>query len=189
MRYVIGVMALSVATSSMGIDQMDTANCEVRHMKVRNIRWVGIPTTNYEAMLVFLRDTMGLRVNFQESTTAEFSAWEGDAIQIIAPGDPYFEFFTTEASGPVPLFEVDDVHKARAELEAADVEIVGRRLAIVAGTGSTSVRRMATSTCESSPRLTNLAHRSSAHECARHAAEGRTFTRSDAPSSRHVRCS
>jgi catechol 2,3-dioxygenase-like lactoylglutathione lyase family enzyme len=95
-------------------------------MEVRNIRWVGIPTTNYEAMLVFLRDTMGLRVNFQEPTTAEFSTAEGDEIQVMAPGDPYFEFFTTEASGPVPLFEVDDAHNARAELEAAGVEIVGR---------------------------------------------------------------
>jgi catechol 2,3-dioxygenase-like lactoylglutathione lyase family enzyme len=99
--------------------------CEVRHVKVRNIRWVGIPTTNYEAMLVFLRDTLGLRLTFQEPTTAEFSAWEGDAIQVMAPGDPYFDFFTAEATGPVPLFEVDDVHRARAELEAAGIEIVG----------------------------------------------------------------
>jgi catechol 2,3-dioxygenase-like lactoylglutathione lyase family enzyme len=94
-------------------------------MKVRNIRWVGIPTTNYDAMLGFLRDTMGLRLNFQEPTTAEFSAWEGDEIQVMAPGDPYFEFFTTEARGPVPLFEVDDVHRAQAELEAAGIEMVG----------------------------------------------------------------
>lgn len=95
-------------------------------MRVRNIRWVGVPTTNYEAMLAFLRDTMGLRLNFQEATTAEFSAWEGDEIQVMAPGDPYFEFFSREAKGPVPLFEVDDVHRARAELEAAGIEIVGR---------------------------------------------------------------
>jgi catechol 2,3-dioxygenase-like lactoylglutathione lyase family enzyme len=97
----------------------------VRHVEVRNIRWVGVPTTNYEAMLVFLRDTMGLRLSFQEATTTEFSTMEGDQIQVMAPGDPYFEFFTAEASGPVPLFEVDDVRRARAELEAAGVEIVG----------------------------------------------------------------
>ena len=94
-------------------------------MKVRNIRWVGIPTTNYEEMLVFLRDTMGLRLSFQEPTTAEFSAWDGDKIQVMAPGDPYFDFFTAEAQGPVPLFEVDDVHRAQSELEAAGIEIVG----------------------------------------------------------------
>jgi catechol 2,3-dioxygenase-like lactoylglutathione lyase family enzyme len=83
----------------MGSTKWEVCNCEVSRVKVRNIRWVGIPTTNYEAMLAFLRDTMGLRLNFQETTTAEFSAWEGDAIQVMAPGDPYFEFFTREASG------------------------------------------------------------------------------------------
>ena len=114
-------------------------------MRVRNIRWVGVPTTNYEAMLAFLRDTMGLRLNFQEATTAEFSAWEGDEIQVMAPGDPYFEFFSREAKGPVPLFEVDDVHRARAELEAAGIEIVDVREVTAAGSGFTSEHRMATS--------------------------------------------
>lgn len=94
-------------------------------MKVLKIRWVGVPTRNYEAMVNFLRDTMGLRLTIQESTTAEFSTWGGDAIQVMAPGDPYFELFTEEAAGPVPLFEVDDVHRARAEMEADGIEIVG----------------------------------------------------------------
>jgi catechol 2,3-dioxygenase-like lactoylglutathione lyase family enzyme len=97
----------------------------VSEVEVRNMRWVGIPTTNYDAMLSFLRDTMGLRLSFDEPT-AEFSTAEGDQIQVMAPGDPYFEFFTDQASGPVPLFEVDDVHQARVELEAAGIEIVGR---------------------------------------------------------------
>jgi len=95
-------------------------------VEVRNIRWIGVPTTNYDAMLVFVRDTMGLRLNFQEATTAEFGTVEGDQVQVLAPGDPYFELFTAEAHGPVPLFEVDDVGRARAELEAAGIEIVGR---------------------------------------------------------------
>jgi catechol 2,3-dioxygenase-like lactoylglutathione lyase family enzyme len=43
----------------------------------------------------------------------------------MAPGDPYYEFFAEHASGPVPLFEVDDVHAARRELETAGIEIVG----------------------------------------------------------------
>ncbi len=43
----------------------------------------------------------------------------------MAPGDPYFEFFTKNTAGPVPLFEVDDVHQARAELVEVSVEIVG----------------------------------------------------------------
>jgi hypothetical protein len=94
-------------------------------VKVRSVRWVGIATTACEEMVGLLRDVMGLRVNFQESATTELSTSEGDAVQVMAPGDRYFEFFGRHATGPVPLFEVDDVRAALRELEHADVEIVG----------------------------------------------------------------
>jgi catechol 2,3-dioxygenase-like lactoylglutathione lyase family enzyme len=94
-------------------------------MDVLNVRWVGVRTGNYAAMARFLRDVTGLRVNFEEPTTMEFSTSEGDEIQIMAPGDPYFDFFGEHATGPVPLFEVDDVQSARRELEEAGAEIVG----------------------------------------------------------------
>ena len=94
-------------------------------MEVRNIRWVGVPAQNYEAMVTFLQQVLGLRVNFQDSTTVEFSTSEGDEIQVMAPGDAYYDFFTENAAGPVPLFEVDDVHRARLELEEAGVDVIG----------------------------------------------------------------
>jgi catechol 2,3-dioxygenase-like lactoylglutathione lyase family enzyme len=94
-------------------------------MEVRNIRWVGVPTDDYAAMVRFMRDVMGLRTNFEESNTIEFSTSEGDEVQLMAPGDPYYDFFRRHAAGPVPLFEVDDVHGARKELEQAGIEIVG----------------------------------------------------------------
>ncbi|MEV4262884.1 VOC family protein [Kribbella sp. NPDC049584] len=94
-------------------------------MEVKNVRWVGIPTANYQAMKSFLAETMGLRLGFDHETTAEFETSEGDEIQIMAPGDPYYGLFTAEARGPVPLFEVDDVRRARDELIAAGIEIVG----------------------------------------------------------------
>jgi catechol 2,3-dioxygenase-like lactoylglutathione lyase family enzyme len=94
-------------------------------MEVRNVRWIGVHTRHYEPMVGFLRDTMQLRTNFEEATTVEFVTSEGDEIQVMAPGDSYFDFFSEHAAGPVPLFEVDDVHAARSELEQADVEIVG----------------------------------------------------------------
>jgi catechol 2,3-dioxygenase-like lactoylglutathione lyase family enzyme len=86
---------------------------------------VGIRTDHYEAMVGFLRDILGLEVNFEEPTTVEFTTSEGDEIQVMAPGDRYYDFFGEHANGPVPLFEVDDVHAARRELEAAGVEVVG----------------------------------------------------------------
>jgi catechol 2,3-dioxygenase-like lactoylglutathione lyase family enzyme len=94
-------------------------------MHVRNIRWVGVPAREYDAMVRFLEQVLALRVNFREPTTTEFCTSEGDEIQIMAPGDPYYEFFTDKAAGPVPLFEVDDVHDARRELETADIEVIG----------------------------------------------------------------
>jgi catechol 2,3-dioxygenase-like lactoylglutathione lyase family enzyme len=94
-------------------------------VEVKNVRWVGIRTDRYAEMISFLRDVLGLRTNFEEATTVEFETSEGDEIQLMAPGDPYYDFFGEHARGPVPLFEVDDVHAARRELEAAGIEIVG----------------------------------------------------------------
>jgi catechol 2,3-dioxygenase-like lactoylglutathione lyase family enzyme len=94
-------------------------------VEVKNVRWVGIRTDRYDEMVAFLRDVLGLRTNFEEPTTVEFETSEGDEIQVMAPGDRYYEFFAEHANGPVPLFEVDDVHAARRELEAAGIEIVG----------------------------------------------------------------
>lgn len=94
-------------------------------MQVRNVRWIGISTESYDAMRELLGGVMGLRPSFDEATTVEFATSEGDEIQLMAPGDPYFDFFREHAHGPVPLFEVDDVHSARAELEAAGIEVVG----------------------------------------------------------------
>jgi catechol 2,3-dioxygenase-like lactoylglutathione lyase family enzyme len=94
-------------------------------MQVRNVRWIGVATENYEEMRELLAGVMGLRPNFDDPTTVEFVTREGDEIQLMAPGDPYFDFFREHAHGPVPLFEVDDVHAARAELERAGVTVVG----------------------------------------------------------------
>jgi hypothetical protein len=68
---------------------------------------------------------LGLPIAFQDATTAEVTISEGDAIQVMEPGDQYHALFGEHASGPVPLFEVDDVSAARKELEVAGIEIVG----------------------------------------------------------------
>ena len=94
-------------------------------MEVKNVRWVGVRTSNYDAMVSMLKDVMGLGINFEDAATIEFSTSEGDEIQVIGPGDPYFEFFGEHASGPVPLFEVDDVGAARRQLREAGIQIVG----------------------------------------------------------------
>jgi hypothetical protein len=47
-------------------------------MEVRNVRWVGIRTDEFGPIVGFLRDVLGLRVNFEEPTTVEFTTSEDD---------------------------------------------------------------------------------------------------------------
>jgi catechol 2,3-dioxygenase-like lactoylglutathione lyase family enzyme len=77
-------------------------------------------------MIGFCRDVLGMTVRFAEPTTTELVTTDGDAFQVMGPGDPYFAFFEQHASGPVPLFEVDDLAAARRDVEAAGIEIVGQ---------------------------------------------------------------
>jgi len=94
-------------------------------MKTLRLCWLGVPAKDYEAMLRLLRDVMGLHVEFEEPTTTELSLPSGDRVQVFAPGDPYFEFFQEHSSGPVVLFEVDNVQEARADLIAAGIQVIG----------------------------------------------------------------
>ena len=94
-------------------------------MRVLNIRWVGVATDRYREMRYFAEHVLGLSVNFGDPTTVEYTTAEGDKLQLMAPGDPYFDFFARHARGPVPLFEVEDAQAARRELEDAGIEIVG----------------------------------------------------------------
>ena len=94
-------------------------------MRVIRLAWLGIPTNNYPAMVSFLRDTMGLRVEFDEPATTELSLPNDDRLQVFAPGHPYFAFFQDHAQGLVPLFEVEDAQQAAAELRAAGADVIG----------------------------------------------------------------
>lgn len=76
-------------------------------------------------MVALFRDVMGLRVEFAEPLTTELSAVNGDRVQVFAPAHPYFQLFSEQATGPVALFEVDDVSAARAELADAGIELIG----------------------------------------------------------------
>jgi catechol 2,3-dioxygenase-like lactoylglutathione lyase family enzyme len=94
-------------------------------VKVIRLCWLGIAAEEYDPMVRFLRDVMELEVRFDEPTTTELSLPSGDRVQVFAPGDPTFELFAEQASGPVALFEVDDIHAAHRELVAGGIEIVG----------------------------------------------------------------
>jgi hypothetical protein len=90
-------------------------------MKLNGLRWLGIATDQPEAMVGFLRDTLGLRVELGEPTTTELSLRNGDGVQVFAPGNAYHDQYRSQ--GIVPLFELNDVHAARRELEEAGVQV------------------------------------------------------------------
>jgi catechol 2,3-dioxygenase-like lactoylglutathione lyase family enzyme len=92
---------------------------------VIRLAWLGIPASNYTAMASFLRDTMGLQVEFDEPATTELSLPNDDRLQVFAPGHPYFAFFGNHARGLAPLFDVDDAQQAAAELKAAGADVIG----------------------------------------------------------------
>jgi catechol 2,3-dioxygenase-like lactoylglutathione lyase family enzyme len=94
-------------------------------VRARRLCWLGVRTSRYAETVAFLRDVLGLAVEFETPTTTELSVENGDRVQVFGPGDPYHTFFAEHATGPVALFEVDDLDHARSELEAAGVEIVG----------------------------------------------------------------
>ena len=74
-------------------------------------------------MVELLRDVMGPAVEFAEPTTTELSIPSESRVQVFAPGNPCFDFFRRETSGPIALFEVDDIRAAHATLSAAGVEM------------------------------------------------------------------
>jgi catechol 2,3-dioxygenase-like lactoylglutathione lyase family enzyme len=94
-------------------------------MHLRRLAWLGVRASEYEKTVRFFRNVMGMNVEFDGPTTTELSLPNGDRVQIFSPGDRFYDHFGKEATGPVALFEVDDVHRARAELEAAGIELVG----------------------------------------------------------------
>jgi catechol 2,3-dioxygenase-like lactoylglutathione lyase family enzyme len=94
-------------------------------VKVIGIRWLGVRADRYEEMVGFMRDVLGLDVVFEEEGTTELSLPDGNRVQVFGPGHRYHRFFGEQATGPVPLFEVDDLDEARRTLEAAGIELLG----------------------------------------------------------------
>jgi catechol 2,3-dioxygenase-like lactoylglutathione lyase family enzyme len=115
-------------------------------MQVRNIRWVGTATSDYAPMAAFARDVLGMRVSFEEEATTELLTLDGDAFQVFGPGDDYHDFFGRHARGPVPLFEVDDVHERFGRARPGRHRGSATSLTTAPGSRSTSAHPTVTST-------------------------------------------
>jgi len=94
-------------------------------MRVLRLAWLGVPTAEYSAMVSFFEDVLGMTVEFRTATSTELSTESDDRVQVFGPDDPYYVRFRRNASGPVALFEVEDVNEAARELEGTGVECLG----------------------------------------------------------------
>ena len=96
-------------------------------MRVKGLVWLGIPADDYAGAVRFFTDTLGLGVAFDEVGTMELSAANDDRIQVFGPGHRYFRFCRDRGARIVPLFEVDDLDQARADLARGGAEVFGER--------------------------------------------------------------
>ncbi len=91
-------------------------------MDVKGLTWLGLRTTQFEEMVRFFRDVMGMQPIRDEPEIAGFQMADGTQVELYRPGEEFHSFFTT---GPVVAFRVDDVEAARATMEAAEIEFIG----------------------------------------------------------------
>ena len=91
-------------------------------MHVKGLSWLGLRTTQFEEMVTFFRDVMGMQPIRDEPEIAGFQLIDGTQMELYRPDEEFHAFFTT---GPVIAFRVDDVDSARTTMEAAGIEIIG----------------------------------------------------------------
>ena len=91
-------------------------------MHVKSLTWLGLRTPQFEEIVIFFRDVMGMQPIRDEPEIAGFQLDDGTQVELYRPEEEFHAFFTT---GPVVAFRVDDVDAARASMEAAGIEFIG----------------------------------------------------------------
>ena len=91
-------------------------------MHVKGLIWLGVRTTQFEEMVKFFHEVMGLQPIRDEPEIAGFELANGTQMELYRLEEEFHAFFTT---GPVVAFQVDDVAAARASMEASGIEFIG----------------------------------------------------------------
>jgi catechol 2,3-dioxygenase-like lactoylglutathione lyase family enzyme len=89
-------------------------------MKVTGLVWAGTRTSQFDSMLHFCRDVLGMTQAHVEPDFAALDMPNGDRFEIFGDQTSYNTFMTH----PVVGFQVEDIDAARAELEAAGIEFI-----------------------------------------------------------------
>lgn len=95
-------------------------------MHIRRLSFMGVTTGSFDAMAVFVRDVLGLKAGHRDDGWAVFHLESGDRdlVEVYRPGEYDERLLPAAATGPTVAFAVEDLRAARAELVAADIEIV-----------------------------------------------------------------
>ena len=91
-------------------------------MHVQGIAWVGTRTDRWSETAEMFEHRLGLRRRDDQPGIAVFTLDNGDTVEVFTTDEPDHRHFTT---GPVVGFAVDDIASARAELEAAGIDVLG----------------------------------------------------------------
>jgi catechol 2,3-dioxygenase-like lactoylglutathione lyase family enzyme len=91
-------------------------------MKLEGLGWLGIRTERFGATVALYRDVMGLLPYAEDAESARFGLDNGTEIHVYGAADKFHEFF---GAAPVVAFLVDDVERARAEMQAAGIRFIG----------------------------------------------------------------
>lgn len=95
---------------------------------MQRICFLGTRTPHFDATSALFRDVLGLQNVHSEAGWSIFQlpSGRGDYVEIFGPEHENTSLFPAEVrEGMVVAFAVDDVVGARAELAAADVELIG----------------------------------------------------------------
>src|SRR5260370_37201095 len=90
-------------------------------MQVKGLTWLGLRTTQFEEMVKFFRDVMGMQPIRDDPEIAGFQLTNGTQVELYRPEEAFHAFFTT---GPVAAFWVADVDAAQATMEAAGIAFI-----------------------------------------------------------------
>ena len=88
-------------------------------MQIQGIVWVGTRTANFDEMVSFVENVLGAKLLRQDEGVVLFSLANGDVVEVFAPDAPG----GGHPEGVAPGFLVDDVARAREEMQAAGAEV------------------------------------------------------------------
>ncbi len=91
-------------------------------LEVKGLVWLGVRTSKFDDTVEFFTQVLGLKLTREDHDFAVLKLANGDTVEVFGPSDVDHKFFNT---GPVAGFLVENVEKARLEMEARGLEFIG----------------------------------------------------------------